>query len=307
MKLNENGKVEIRNYIEKEINNVPAGERIKIDNDMLDDLIFFKGKDKQGKDIKIPIWTGWFLKKIDLSEISFENVYLGDPGELSSILNEDTYEKFQEFICRYNKYNKRTEEIMNDFSGTNINIDFKKLYDQENIVSCNFSHVDLNKQDLSKVKNLSYCDFSYTNITLGLDKMSNRVIQICDFTGIDLSKENINITSFDNSWWVLLLSLNNFHNTGLKINVPFSLKAKDSKNLIDEYERDPNNTSLARKVLSEGIINEKLSGCYLNGKRISTKEERNQKKREISQSYSDYILELKKSIEITIIQSKTIH
>ena len=75
MKLNESAKKELRANIEEQLKQVPDGQRVHLDKELLEDLIFFKGKNKDGRVIKVPVWTGHFLRKIDLSEISFENVF----------------------------------------------------------------------------------------------------------------------------------------------------------------------------------------------------------------------------------------
>lgn len=52
---------------------VPAGKRVIIDKELLEELIFEPDPDNP-QEAKIPIWTGTFLSKIDLSGISFDNV-----------------------------------------------------------------------------------------------------------------------------------------------------------------------------------------------------------------------------------------
>ena len=73
MQLNETAKNELRKLIEEKVAQIPDGERIHLDKDLLDSLLFYKLYLQKSKEtIKIPIWSGDFLSKIDLSEISFD-------------------------------------------------------------------------------------------------------------------------------------------------------------------------------------------------------------------------------------------
>jgi hypothetical protein len=74
MKLNEHSKNELRKEIEEAVKRVPDGQRIHLDKELLDDLIFFKIKDKKGVTVKFPIWTGEFLRKIDLRYFSLNSI-----------------------------------------------------------------------------------------------------------------------------------------------------------------------------------------------------------------------------------------
>ena len=71
--------IELRKEIESKLKKVNLKERIKIDTEILENLIFkivpIPGENKEGKVIA---WEGKFLSKIDLSELSFDNVIL--PG-----------------------------------------------------------------------------------------------------------------------------------------------------------------------------------------------------------------------------------
>ena len=76
-RLSKESRNRIRRVIIEQLKEVPEGERIKLDIKLLDNLIFFKYYDKEiDTQIKIPIWTGEFLRKLDLSELSFENANL---------------------------------------------------------------------------------------------------------------------------------------------------------------------------------------------------------------------------------------
>ena len=96
-RLNKESRNKIRKIIIEQLKEVPEGEKIKLDIKLLDDLIFFKYYDKEmEQQIKIPIWTGVFLRKLDLSELSFEDANL-DVSEY----NEEKKEYFEEGAVSY--------------------------------------------------------------------------------------------------------------------------------------------------------------------------------------------------------------
>ena len=66
---------QLRKMIEEKIKKVPDGKRLYINKELLERLLFEQDI-KHLTYIKVPMWTGEFLSKIDLSEISFENVNL---------------------------------------------------------------------------------------------------------------------------------------------------------------------------------------------------------------------------------------
>ena len=71
----------MRKLIEDEFKNVPEGIKIKLDTEMLDELIFSYGywridNDDNYKEFKVPVWTPDCLSKIDLSQLSFKNIWL---------------------------------------------------------------------------------------------------------------------------------------------------------------------------------------------------------------------------------------
>ena len=75
-KLSKTSKQKLRNFIEKNLEDVPEGEKIHIDKDILESLIFEQDSDAYNAylGVKVPVWTGEFLSKIDLCEISFAGV-----------------------------------------------------------------------------------------------------------------------------------------------------------------------------------------------------------------------------------------
>lgn len=97
MKLNSEGKQQVRQKIIEELWRVPEGIRVKFDKNLLEELIFDSRTTSSGTIRKQIVWHGDFLRKIDLSEVSFDGV------------------------CWVHD-----EEI--DLSDTNVRIDFAKGY-----------------------------------------------------------------------------------------------------------------------------------------------------------------------------------
>lgn len=147
---------EIRNFIEKSVVDIEDGKRLKLDLSLLNELLFATYKDG----IKFIVWSGPFLRKIDLSEVNFDNVY-----------------------WEYDRSNRTT-----DLSYTNARIDFSKAYGTS-IINCNFSHMDLTESNINVIQEISNSDFSYTKGIDSLFKLLNHKCKICDsnFEGTNLS------------------------------------------------------------------------------------------------------------------------
>lgn len=135
MELNKKGQNELINYIE---NNVPNGLKIKLPKNELERLIFYSVKTDE-YNAKYPIRTGKFLQKIDLSELSFENV---------------EWDK-QIFIDMLNsleiQHNLTYDNDPIDFSHTNANINLALRTNKlkyTNMVNCNFEGLDLSNLTL---------------------------------------------------------------------------------------------------------------------------------------------------------------
>ena len=82
MKLNVESKNKLRAKIVEELKGVPADKKIKLDKDLLEFLLFDELEYTVIQEIdkpvtlkpRIPIWSGEFLRHIDLSEVDFSNV-----------------------------------------------------------------------------------------------------------------------------------------------------------------------------------------------------------------------------------------
>lgn len=140
MNLNENGKNEIRKMVEELVEKVPEGQKIKLPKDVLEDLIFYHIRDRWTV-YTFPIWTGPFLRKIDLSEIEFTRNH-----DRPCSLYFDS-EAFNGILKSFNtsliKLSKDTPKI--DFSYTNIDVKdfFEALGKRKKMRNCNLEGIDL--------------------------------------------------------------------------------------------------------------------------------------------------------------------
>lgn len=167
---------------------VPDGERIHISKEVLEDLIFTSvvfRKNRAGRcSFKLPIWTGPFLQKIDLSELDFDDVawsmLVADYDEVdSSLVDEDVYDKLMSDFYVPSGY-------VVDFSNTNANIDFSASFESKEcghiiIANCDFSNVNL--ADVKDRIVARDCNFSGT----GLDYPIKSLFRNCDLSGNNLS------------------------------------------------------------------------------------------------------------------------
>lgn len=128
---------QLRQMIEEKIKKVPQGKRLYINKDLLEKLIFEQETNNR-KNVKIPVWTGEFLSKIDLSEISFENVSFYSPDDNYIIL------KNTNAIIDLNKiYNPGLVKHAN-LSGTKLIGNLIESYDAD-LSNCGLSAVNLMK------------------------------------------------------------------------------------------------------------------------------------------------------------------
>lgn len=255
MKLSEKRKQELRKEIYEITKNIPNGERIKIDNDVLDELIFFKGKMICGTLFKIPVWTGNFLSKIDLSNLSFDDVRFDIPYCMKSFYNrlDDVTKKYfteswviesggvvpvdiyyppyldnEGKVYDFKTYDnfeferkigmKYSDDYLINFANTNIRLTTLP----EKLVSCNFTNVDLSKSRPFFIE-IVKCNFS--NTKLNIDSFLDiEWSKYCNFSNNDLSNQIINkyafISLFKLDNYNTIEALPNLSNTG--INFAFS-------------------------------------------------------------------------------------
>ena len=271
IKLNETQKNDIRRAIENRLKEVPEGMHLKLDKDLLEDLLFYK----TGPDTKIAIWTGPFLRKLDLSKVSFDGAifdydYYNGIFRYNSqalklyLINSIGYSPEEvDKLCSHET--PRLMDIIKkhiaDFSNTNVNIDFTKCNKgtSKNIQKCNFSYVDLSASKISESGlTIKFCIFNEANLK-GISLDYHQAI-ICDFT-----------------------------NSGINIIYPAAAK-KTPGSKKDIYAPNP-------------LANHKLRGCFLNGKPVLSKEAAEARKNQLQQEISEYIKQYFNMIETAEIVS----
>lgn len=310
MKLSNNSFNELRMDIIDMLLGVPEGKRIHIKKELLDDLIFFKGKNKDGDVIKVPVWTGAFLRRIDLREISFKNVlfqnskYINNIDRIEKIMDREPLSRFIEKI----EYDFDTSlyvvpfvysKSYIDFSYTNANIDFREMCSNK-IVGCNFEGLDLKNADFKNVQSLYKCNFSNTNISTNID-FNNKICQECNFSNNDFSSITIDADIFNIENCSSFIKDCNFNNTGLHVKYEGPVLPKEYHDafrkmcrydkllkmgfitsneyyeLIEPYEpifRKYVYKSLYKELFGANIRRGYFEGCYVNDKKINSLEER---------------------------------
>lgn len=222
---------ETREELKKQLDGVPKGTRIVFKStETLEDLIFdyydlelpevSDVKDEyRGKKIRVKCIAleGKYLRKLDLSKVSFEDVVWGRFG----------------FINKGRNFNFQSDQV--DLSGTNAKIDFsvssvkKYLNTPLEISNCNFSGLDLSNNFLDSFCILN-CNFAETNINLIYpDSLpgSSRYAVICNsiMDGLRTFSEwpCVSYFSFANGsigYNAIRISGCSLKNTGLKISLP---------------------------------------------------------------------------------------
>lgn len=159
MKLNYSDRCNLRDYLLNVLEDVPEGERVSLPNDLLDQLIFERAKGYDGLLYKVPVWTGSFLKKLDLSNISFEKVLWNRTSEcLDELFSSDVQRRLE---LSYNIHDYRSCLYDIDFSGTNVRINSFSNLSTCGMRNCNLEGVDLSN---NKFNVDCYNDFNAFNV-----------------------------------------------------------------------------------------------------------------------------------------------
>ena len=268
MELIELKKNEIREDIEKLLQFVPEGERISFDSELLDELMFQKVvvSEEKGLMFKVPVWSGSFLRKLDLSQVSFEDVSFGN----------DT--------CIYDKYldvdkMRKVEAIMDeyyaseaDYSGTNAVIDLTKLFCSKHgflsLSCCNLSGLDLSSYDLSGMKQVAFSSCNVSNTGMRIPQNVELIGYDSDLSFLDLSNRTINGTLYFEDYNQANLSNCLLCNTCINIDFNFSdfaklcVKYSNFDKELSEFNGEfPSNDILP---LTQALV-KNWRGCFVNG------------------------------------------
>ena len=280
MKLKKETIKELREKLENKLSKVHLEKRISISPKILEQLLFETRKTKDGKLAKFIVWSGPFLKNIDLSKVSFYSVAWG-----MSYPDEFVEEKEV----------KRTSHDIIDLSFTNANIYFSNSFDvligkELEIKFVNLGGVDLSNSNFEKVKSGEYCNFSTTNLKFK-DITNAKNYFMCDFSFNNFSNIKMDSSCLHSSFEKTTFLSCNFKNTELEI-----------------IHNEPANPVVSLCSLQSSLVNGiqegRLDGCYVNGVRILSKEEQEELKQHLIKQYKKFeeniIQEIEEELELKI-------
>ncbi len=254
--VNKKGKDIFRERIAKKLADIEFNpdKRIKLSKDKLETLLFDYDEKKKCKKIG---YTYEGLCKLDLSEISFENV------DLECIFPID-------------------------LSNTNITINFNEIYKGDEvgkfyIKNINFANTDLsstvyynnNSGFIHIVYSFINCNLSNTHFNFSDDDME---FKNCDFSNNDFNGLDLCCNGGSGA---LLWDENKFFNcnfSGTKVSVHIGNFYKD-----DTYSPDA-----ATEQIGKLVKNHYLDGCVVNGHLMKSIEQRKEEAKELKEKYKEF-------------------
>lgn len=276
--LTREDRIALRERVKIKLESIPEGKRIHLDKELVENLLFevanlkaelFDGKNttQYESTCKFVVWSGDFLQKLDLSEVSFDDV-IWDP----------IYMGWDCFINNDINYYDGIREI--NLANTNARIDFSKSYYSKllletrckhisaHIHDCNFENVDLSSNTLLDSEFNVACEnvnFANTGIKINIDRAvaffneeGFPPFYSCNFTGLDFSDYTVSsnlVTYGDNNYENASC---NYTNTGLKI-------------VIDpEDETSDNELDDQKSCLFYMIKSNRLTGTYIDGIKVDS-------------------------------------
>lgn len=248
--LNLEGREKLRTNIEATLTEVPNTEKIKFPKETLEQLLFEEFT-YNGKKYKLPVWSGEFLQKIDLSEVNFDNVSwsaLGIyqmTGDTTHITEDEDYNNLK----KINRFKEDSLDFSNGkdcsvcYAGTNAKIDFTKSFEAKeleiiSIVDCDFSYCDfscsyISSTDKLKEVNINNCNFSNCKM-LKIPTNTEVYMNYSNFENTNLSNMQINgFEVFRNNNFIEC----NFKNTFIDILLPIEDIIKQRNSYDNDRER----------------------------------------------------------------------
>ena len=136
MNLSKESKDELRTIIKDNLKNIPDGQQIHLNKDILEFLLFDEIVVNQEKNLKmkIPVWSGEFLRKIDLSEVDFTDVSWQVFSDSNIRLEE--IECDDDFNIKIMIIKENNKNYTINYSYTNAVIDLTKSFEAKNCVLC---------------------------------------------------------------------------------------------------------------------------------------------------------------------------
>lgn len=285
MKLSIKSKDELRKFIEERIIDIPENQKLQLDKKILEDLLFETITIDKEKEIilKLPVWSGEFLKKIDLSQVDFTNVSWAilnsDPDNICSMEIEGITVDDRAYECIRRIRNSIIEkknglQYITVYSGTNANIDLTKSYEALHrggidVRSCDFSESDFSKIDLSN-RSIYFDAVNISRTSLQIPDNAELLAYSSNFEGIDLSSRTINAFAYFLYYASSSLPYCILRNTGT--NITLNLEQFKEWDLKEELNK---------------AMNEDWVGCYVNEKRVLSKEEKEKNAQEQKMRYEE--------------------
>ena len=288
MSLSLKEKNELRKEIEEKLKEVPEGALVKFDKELLEDLLFDEilYNEDENLTMRLPVWSGKFLQKIDLSEVDFTNVSWARLGawddydfktcvncaSLGSLAEADKYVT-KVLMPKYNEMFKNSahNQYKIEYNNTNANIDLAKSFEVLNentiiIIGCDFSGLDFSDLDYSEISGV-VSFFSNIGDT-GFDIPED--VYICahcsNLNGIELPETEIDARNY------FKVSPDNLSLCSLRdCRVRISLHQPDFAGRPVLAKRN-SKVTLAEE-LQKAVFNQWI-GCYLNDKECSSREVR---------------------------------
>lgn len=287
MKLDNLNKDELRKKIVEFLSKVPDGQRVKMDKEVLESLLFEVIVLNNDIKLKLPIWSGEFLRKIDLSQVDFTDVSWGvlnhdsdnfrvefaDVGSIDESIND----KIRDAISKKNEeFSNLSSFFIVDYSETNANIDLSKSFEAIHngvidIVNCNFNGVDFSQHSLEGIKIIYIIDSSVKGIKISIPDNVKIHGYCSSLEEVDLSSRMLDAERYfeDDVYDVKSTFFScNLRNTGINICLDTAMV---KRNGWEEY-------------LNIAMNNDWI-GCYVNGKKVLSFEE---KQENASQKRAEY-------------------
>ena len=208
---------EVRLSIKSALSKVQGNQKIKYGKDELEMLLFDRIR-IGGKIVKLPVWSGEFLSKLDLSEVDFSDVFW---DFLSTKLKEE-YPEIKE-VC---------------YSNTNAKIDLGKMYKLDGpkkykVKRCNFENTDLSTTKIEGPNRFISSMSNFKKTGLKLNSNTYLFTYASNFENTDLSEVNINAEQMLKDYLQYGSKVyNDFHNSGIQLTVEESkleeLKKKEN-------------------------------------------------------------------------------
>ena len=303
-KLNYESRKKLREDVSQEIKSkfeqkrIRQDAKIKLDKDVLETILFEEVliNPSLGIVVKLPVCSGLFLRGVDLSEVSFEDVSWGLLGKYGNdyfgilhtlLLAPGADKKAGE---RIEKLRESFGDYLVNFSNTNATIDLSKSFEAKygacvNISSCVLSSVNIITNNFDHINRLNIFNsfvempipssIELTAYDSNLDDidLSGRTIDGYDY--LYGSPAALAHCSLQNTHISIKLVPGKFNMLGAEsydfmVNVPpllqiwdvFSDKEKTQKTT----ESDQANEKKKIRTALRNVVYWKWEGCYLNGK-----------------------------------------